>query len=62
MSAMRDIGDVAVDGVFRVGVFFAAGVDAGEALDVREERVAHACAVLTKVRAMLSGTTDTKKR
>ena len=56
------LGDVTEDGVFGVGVFFAAGVDAGEALDTREHRVAHAWTVLTKVRAMLSGTTETKKR
>ena len=37
-SATRDVGDVAVDGIFGVGVLLAAHVDAGEPLEAGEER------------------------
>ena len=52
---------VAEGGIFGVGVLIAADVDSGEALELSEKGT-HACTDPTKVRAMLSGTTETKKR
>ena len=54
------LGDIAVAAVLAVGVARLRGVDPGHAPKFVEE--SHADLVRTKVRAMLSGTTETKKR
>ena len=60
-SGIREVSGVTEVGIFGVGVLVAADVDADEALELSQERV-HAWTLLTKVRAMLRGTTETKKR
>jgi hypothetical protein len=55
------LGGVAEDGVLGVVVLFAAYINADESFEVGEEG-AHTCTDRTKVSAMLSGTTATKKR